>query len=297
MPPSRRIARLPQLVSLLESSTHNLLFVPIATRCCSSPSARGRDRSLARAPRPRGRRLAARSASSKRCRRSPRTRSSIRAIRFPHIVDAARCSTPTRSAHPLMPDGVSVRERRQARRRRTRTVIVVSGSNMSGKSTLLRAVGINVVLALAGAPVRAAALQLSPLAIGATLRIEDSLQEGHSRFYAEILRIRGIVERRARAGAAAVPARRNPARHQFARSADRRRGDRARAGRAGRDRPGDDARPGADRAAGRRLDGAANMHFEDRLENGRMVFDYRMRPGVVEHSNALALMRAIGLDV
>jgi DNA mismatch repair ATPase MutS len=42
---------------------------------------------------------------------------------------------------------------------------------------------------------------------------------------------------------------------------------------------------------------AANWHFEDRLENGTMVFDYRMRPGVVEHSNALALMRAIGLDV
>ena len=44
-------------------------------------------------------------------------------------------------------------------------------------------------------------------------------------------------------------------------------------------------------------DAAANMHFEDRLENGRMTFDYRLRPGVVEHSNALALMRAIGLDV
>ena len=42
---------------------------------------------------------------------------------------------------------------------------------------------------------------------------------------------------------------------------------------------------------------AANVHFEDRLEDGRMVFDYRMRAGVVEHSNALALMRAIGLDV
>jgi DNA mismatch repair ATPase MutS len=40
-----------------------------------------------------------------------------------------------------------------------------------------------------------------------------------------------------------------------------------------------------------------NVHFEDRLENGAMVFDYRMRPGVVEHSNALALMRAVGIDV
>ena len=40
-----------------------------------------------------------------------------------------------------------------------------------------------------------------------------------------------------------------------------------------------------------------NMHFEDRIEDGRMVFDYRIRPGVVEHSNALALMRAVGFDV
>ena len=42
---------------------------------------------------------------------------------------------------------------------------------------------------------------------------------------------------------------------------------------------------------------AANVHFEDRLEGGGMVFDYQMRDGVVERSNALALMRAVGLDV
>jgi DNA mismatch repair ATPase MutS len=42
---------------------------------------------------------------------------------------------------------------------------------------------------------------------------------------------------------------------------------------------------------------AANAHFQDYLEGGRMRFDYRMRPGVVQHSNALALMRAVGLDV
>ena len=65
---------------------------------------------------------------------------------------------------------------------------------MSGKSTLLRTVGINAVLALAGAPVRAASLRLSPLAIGATLRIQDSLQEGRSRFYAEITRIRELAD-------------------------------------------------------------------------------------------------------
>ena len=61
---------------------------------------------------------------------------------------------------------------------------------MSGKSTLLRTVGVNVVLALAGAPVRARRLRLSPLAIGGTLRIQDSLQDGRSRFYAEITRLR-----------------------------------------------------------------------------------------------------------
>ena len=105
-------------------------------------------------------------------------------------------------------------------------LLIVSGSNMSGKSTLLRAVGANAVLALAGAPVRAARLTLSPLAIGATIRVEDSLQQGHSRFYSEILQIRDIVQLAAAAQAGAVPARRDPPRHELARPADRGRGDR-----------------------------------------------------------------------
>ena len=69
-------------------------------------------------------------------------------------------------------------------------LLIVSGSNMSGKSTLMRAVGVNTVLALAGAPVRARSLRLTPLAIGASLRIQDSLQSGVSHFYAEITRLR-----------------------------------------------------------------------------------------------------------
>ena len=72
-------------------------------------------------------------------------------------------------------------------------VLLVSGSNMSGKSTWLRTIGINVVLAHAGAPVRARAMRLSPLQIGATLRIQDSLQAGQSRFFAEITRLSEIV--------------------------------------------------------------------------------------------------------
>src|SRR5581483_5523950 len=176
-------------------------------------------------------------------------------------------------------------------------VIVVSGSNMSGKSTLLRSVGVNVVLALAGAPVRAVRLRLSPLVIGATLKVEDSLQAGHSRFYAEILRIRAIVDRA-----------RGPVPLLFlldeilhgTNSYDRRIGAEAivRAlvdlGAIGLVTTHDLALTELPQQLG---PAAVNMHFEDRLEQGRMVFDYRMREGVVEHSNALALMRAVGLEV
>ena len=73
-------------------------------------------------------------------------------------------------------------------------LLVVSGSNMSGKSTLLRTLGVNAVLAQAGAPVRARRLRLSPLTVGASIRLSDSLQGGVSRFYAEILRIRQILD-------------------------------------------------------------------------------------------------------
>ena len=198
--------------------------------------------------------------------------------------------------HPLLNDAAAVRNDVRLGANGPR-VLIVSGSNMSGKSTLLRAVGVNVVLAQAGAPVRAASLRLSRLSLGATLRIEDSLQAGQSRFYAEILRIRAIVE----LARAPVPA-------LFlldeilhgTNSFDRRIGAEAiiralvGAGAIGLVTTHDLALTELVSTLGA---SAANVHFEDRLENGVMVFDYRMRPGVVEHSNALALMRAVGLDV
>jgi hypothetical protein len=176
-------------------------------------------------------------------------------------------------------------------------LLIVSGSNMSGKSTLLRTVGANVVLALAGGPVCARRLTLSRLALGATLRIHDSLQEGRSRFYAEITRLRQIVD----LGAGEVPA-------LFlldellsgTNSHDRRTGAEAIL-------RGLLARNGMGLATTHDLaltemasalgPVAANVHFEDELVEDQMRFDYRMRPGVVRKSNALALMRAIGLDV
>jgi DNA mismatch repair ATPase MutS len=168
---------------------------------------------------------------------------------------------------------------------------------MSGKSTLLRTVGVNVVLALAGAPVRAAALRVSPLAIGATLRIQDSLQEGRSRFYAEITRVRAVVE----AGVGTLPLlflfdeifQGTNSHDRLAGATGVLRSLLARPA-LGLVTTHDLALTGAADALGGRV---ANVHFEDRLEGDALVFDYRMRPGPVERGNGVALMRAVGLDV
>jgi DNA mismatch repair ATPase MutS len=168
---------------------------------------------------------------------------------------------------------------------------------MSGKSTLLRTVGVNAVLAFAGAPVRATSLRLTPLRIGATLRIQDSLQEGRSRFYAEISRIRELAD--LASGPVPVLFLLDELLHGT-NSHDRVVGA-AGVLRALLDRDaiglitthdlalttvGDDLAPRA-----------ANVHFDDRFEGGEIVFDYVMKPGPVTRSNAIALMRAVGLDV
>jgi DNA mismatch repair ATPase MutS len=176
-------------------------------------------------------------------------------------------------------------------------LLIISGSNMSGKSTMLRTIGVNTVLALAGAPVCATSLRIAPMAVGASIRIHDSLQEGASRFYAEILRIRQVLEL-ANSG--------QPLLFLLdeilhgTNSHDRRVGAEAivrglvERGAIGCVSTHDlTLAEVADALAPR----AANVHFEDQFEEGEMRFDYRMRPGVVRRSNALALMRTIGIDV
>jgi hypothetical protein len=215
---------------------------------------------------------------------------------FPTLTADGPLFDATAVAHPLLREDQAVRNDVRLGGDAPR-VFVVSGSNMSGKSTLLRAVGVNAVLALAGAPVRATRMRLSPLAIGATLKIEDSLQAGHSRFYTEILRIRSIVE--TARGPLPVLFLLDEILHGT-NSHDRRIGAEAivralvEAGAIGLVTTHDLALTELVAKLGPR---AANVHFEDRIEAGRMVFDYRMRDGVVERSNALALMRAVGLDV
>jgi hypothetical protein len=177
-----------------------------------------------------------------------------------------------------------------------RRVLIVSGSNMSGKSTLLRSVGVNAVLALAGAPVCAQALTLSPVQVGATLRVNDSLQDGKSRFYAELTRLKQIVDRAG--GTPPLLFLLDEILHGT-NSHDRRIGAEAvvrglvARGAIGLVTTHDLALT----QVADRLSTAANVHFEDHMENGVMTFDYVMKPGVVRKSNALALMRAVGLEI
>jgi len=195
--------------------------------------------------------------------------------------------------HPLVPESLFVRN--DVVLGGAARVLIVSGSNMSGKSTLLRAVGANAVLALAGAPVRAARLVLSPLALGATLRIQDSLQEGTSRFYAELVRLRDLV--RIAEGSVPLLFLLDEILHGT-NSHDRRLGAAA-VVRGLLERGAIGLVTTHDLALSEVADdptlSTVNVHFEDRLEDGKMVFDYRVRPGVVRTSNALALMRALGL--
>jgi DNA mismatch repair ATPase MutS len=214
---------------------------------------------------------------------------------FPEIIEGGATFDAEKLGHPLLPSAVCV-SNSVSISGQTR-VLLVSGSNMSGKSTLLRAVGVNVVLAMAGAPVRASRLRLTPLRVGASIRINDSLQEGSSRFYAEITRLRQIVDL---AGG-------NPPLLflldellQGTNSKDRRIGGEGIV-RALVDRGSIGIVSTHDLALtdiGGPLDGhLRNVHFQDELADGRMTFDYTLRDGVVTKSNGLELMRSIGLDV
>jgi len=214
---------------------------------------------------------------------------------LPEFIDGKAGFEAQGLGHPLLPSALCVRND-VVIGGETR-VLLVSGSNMSGKSTLLRAVGINTVLAMAGAPVRARRLRLTPLRVGASIRINDSLQEGSSRFYAEITRLRQILDF----------AQREPSLLflldellQGTNSKDRRIGGEGIV-RALVDRGAIGLVSTHDLALtdiGGALHGhLRNVHFEDELANGRMTFDYKLRDGVVTKSNGLELMRSIGLDV
>jgi DNA mismatch repair ATPase MutS len=214
---------------------------------------------------------------------------------FPEFVEGPACFEGEGLGHPLLPESRSVRN--DIRLSIELRVQVVSGSNMSGKSTLLRTIGVNAVLAHAGAPVRARRLRLTPLAVGASIRTLDSLQGGTSRFYTEIKRLRQLVD--LARGPRPVLFLLDELLHGT-NSHDRKIGSEA-VIRTLVERGAIGLLTTHDLALAQIVDElaprAANVHFEDHLENGKITFDYRLHPGLVRKSNALELMRSVGLDV
>ncbi|HSW40238.1 MAG TPA: DNA mismatch repair protein MutS [Acidobacteriota bacterium] len=214
---------------------------------------------------------------------------------FPELSDETPWFEGRGLGHPLIPESKCVPN--DVRLTGEMRLFIVSGSNMSGKSTLLRTVGANAVLALAGAPVRAHSLRIAPMAIGASIRVADSLQEGTSRFYAEIKRLQKLMS--LAEGPLPLLFLLDELLHGT-NSNDRRIGAEAvvkgmvRRGAVGLLTTHDLA---LSHIADVLSPEAANVHFEDHLENGRMIFDYRLQPGIVRKSNALELMRSIGLEV
>lgn len=175
-------------------------------------------------------------------------------------------------------------------------LMILSGPNMSGKSTFVRGIGVNAVLAQCGAPVRAKRLRMSPLAIGASICVLDSLQGGISRFYAEIRRLKRISDLT-----------QGPAPVFFlldellsgTNSHDRLEGAKLvvstllRQGAIGIVTTHDLALAHIPESMN---GGARNYHFEDRFEEEKLTFDFKLKAGVVQTSNALKLMESLGFS-
>jgi hypothetical protein len=177
--------------------------------------------------------------------------------------------------------------------------LVVTGSNMSGKSTLLRAMGVNAVLANAGAPVCAASLQMGPLRVATSMRVEDSLAQGVSHFYAELARLKRVIDRAKERNEAAVLFLLDEILHGT-NSRERVLGASAVVrqllahGALGAVSTHDLGITALERDLGGSV---TNVHLEEHVDGDKMTFDYVLRPGVVQTSNALRLMQAVGIEV
>jgi DNA mismatch repair ATPase MutS len=204
----------------------------------------------------------------------------------------------TALGHPLLPDDRRVSN--DVEIGPPGTVLVITGSNMSGKSTLLRAIGLNAVLAQAGAPACAGSLRLPPSDLEASIRVQDSLELGMSYFMAALARLKGIVDAAEKPRSGRVLLYLLDEILQGTNSAERSIAVRGivrhllQAGAIGAMTTHDLAV-----VSERPLDKAARLvHFTELVdEAGKMSFDYRLRPGLATSRNALRLMQLVGIEL
>jgi DNA mismatch repair ATPase MutS len=209
---------------------------------------------------------------------------------FPQFADDEACFEARGLGHPLLARESCVINNVELNKKAP--FYIVSGSNMSGKSTLLRAIGLNAVLAYAGAPVRADGLRLSGLSVFASLSIVDSLLNGKSKFLAEVDRLRQAIE-------SAVENRsvlflideifsgtNSRDRHIAAEAVVRTLVNRGAIG----------ALSTHDLAL-TEIAGGVNVHMGARDERDPLDFDYLLKAGVTQEANALAIARMAGVPV
>jgi hypothetical protein len=217
---------------------------------------------------------------------------------YPEVTDGPPRFSADDLGHPLLPSTRRVTSSVAfARDGGAPRALLITGSNMSGKSTCLRACGTNAVLALAGAPVCASRLSMTVLDVRTSMRITDSLEQGVSHFYAELQRLKevttaadagspvlflldevlhGTNSRERQIGAKAV------VKHLLA------------AGAIGAVSSHDLGLASLEEETGGTV---RNVHFEEHVEEGKMAFDYKLKTGVVSTTNALRLMKMVGLPV
>jgi hypothetical protein len=213
---------------------------------------------------------------------------------FPDLVPEARLLAEG-LAHPLIPTGLRVGN--DLSLPGPGSALLVTGSNMSGKSTLLRSIGVAYALACSGGPVCATRLELGSLRLSTSLRIRDSLEEGVSHFYAELHKLKAVLD----ATEERVPVlflldeilhgtnsreRQIGARWIMAQLLQR--------GALGAVSTHDME---LCRLTPELMSHVELVHLREDVKGQEMTFDYRLRQGPVSEGNALRLMRRIGLDV
>jgi len=213
---------------------------------------------------------------------------------FPEVDDGPVHLEAIELGHPLLENPV----RNDVAMKSPGEAWIITGSNMSGKTTLMRATGLNTVMALAGLPVCAAAMKVSRVQVLTSMRVKDSLERGVSYFYAEVQRVKTVLD----------TAKANPERclffldELFMGTNARERLIASRKllytlldlGASGAVTTHDLA---LTELVTERPEKVRNVHFRDEVKDGDMTFDYRLREGVVQTTNALEVLRRAGIEM